>query len=145
MATAVSDRNQAAALLLGQCLLRHGGPLGLRATAVRIVSRRAQGFCWSSTDPTRYNSPFHAYTGAVGAMPRTSATPQLTMREEIIMPHRSVVIMSLLLVGCAVCWQASDASGQGRGGWITLISGPLARLAWAPPIRLSPAVECFAL
>jgi hypothetical protein len=25
------------------------------------------------------------------------------------------------------------------------ISGPLAGLAWAPPIRLSPAVECFAL
>jgi catechol 2,3-dioxygenase-like lactoylglutathione lyase family enzyme len=28
---------------------------------------------------------------------------------------------------------------------IHLISGPLAGLAWAPPIRLSPAVECFAL
>jgi hypothetical protein len=56
-------------------------------------------------------------------MPRTSATPQLTMREEIIMPHRSVVIMSLLLVAFAVFWQTPNTSGQGSGGWITLFDG----------------------
>jgi hypothetical protein len=56
-------------------------------------------------------------------MPRTSATPHLTMREEMTMPHRSVVIMSLLLVGFAVCWQAPNASGQSSGGWITLFDG----------------------
>ena len=39
------------------------------------------------------------------------------------MPYRSVVIMSLLLVGFAVCWQAPQASAQGRGGWITLFDG----------------------
>jgi hypothetical protein len=45
------------------------------------------------------------------------------MREEMTLPHRSVVIMSLLLVGCAVCWQAPNTSGQGSGGWITLFDG----------------------
>jgi hypothetical protein len=39
------------------------------------------------------------------------------------MPHRSVVIVSLLLVGFAVCWPAPHAFGQGRGGWITLFDG----------------------
>jgi hypothetical protein len=39
------------------------------------------------------------------------------------MPHRSVVIMSLLLVGFAVFWQAPNASGQGGGGWVTLFDG----------------------
>jgi hypothetical protein len=75
----------------------------------------------------RYNGPFHAYTGAVGAMLRPSATPHLTMQSdyagEMTMPHRSVVIMSLLLVGFAVFWQAPNASGQGGGGWVTLFDG----------------------
>ncbi len=123
MATSVSGRHQAVALLLGQCLLRHGCSLGLSATAVRMVSRRAQGFCWHSTDPTRYNGPFHACTGEIGAMARPPATTHLTMREETIMQRRSVVIMSLLLVGCAVFWHAYEASGQGSGGWITLFDG----------------------
>lgn len=34
---------------------------------------------------------------------------------------------------------------QGHHLHTLLISGPLAGLAWAPPIRLSLAVECFAL
>jgi Domain of Unknown Function (DUF1080) len=46
----------------------------------------------------------------------------LTIREEITMKRRSIV-MSLLLVGFAVFWHAHDASGQGREGWITLFDG----------------------
>jgi Domain of Unknown Function (DUF1080) len=45
------------------------------------------------------------------------------MREEITMKRRSVVVMSLLLVGFAVLWHAHKASGQGSGGWITLFDG----------------------
>ena len=55
-------------------------------------------------------------------MLRTPATTHLTMREEITMKRRSVV-MSLLLVGFAVFWHAHEASSQGSGGWITLFDG----------------------
>jgi hypothetical protein len=47
----------------------------------------------------------------------------LTMREENTMKRRSVVVMSLFLVGFAVFWHAQAASGQGSGGWITLFDG----------------------
>jgi hypothetical protein len=56
-------------------------------------------------------------------MPRTPATTHLTMWEEIAMNRRSVVVMSLLLMGFAVFWHAHEASGQGSGGWITLFDG----------------------
>jgi hypothetical protein len=45
------------------------------------------------------------------------------MWEEITMNHRSVVVMSLLLIGFAVFWHAHEAAGQGGGGWITLFDG----------------------
>jgi Domain of Unknown Function (DUF1080) len=45
------------------------------------------------------------------------------MREEITMKRRSVIVMSLLLVGLAVFWNGFEASGQGSGGWITLFDG----------------------
>jgi 3-keto-disaccharide hydrolase len=45
------------------------------------------------------------------------------MREEITMKRRSIVIMSLLLVGFAVFWQWHMVSSQGGGGWITLFDG----------------------
>jgi Domain of Unknown Function (DUF1080) len=44
------------------------------------------------------------------------------MREEITMKRRSVVI-SLLLVGCAMFWHVHEVFGQGSGGWITLFDG----------------------
>ena len=56
-------------------------------------------------------------------MPRTPATIHLTMREEITMKCRSVVVISLLLVGFAIFWHAPEASGQGSDGWITLFDG----------------------
>ena len=56
-------------------------------------------------------------------MPQTPATTHLTMREEITMKRRSVVVMSLLLVGFAVFCHVHEASGQGSGGWITLFDG----------------------
>jgi hypothetical protein len=55
-------------------------------------------------------------------MPQSPATTNLTMREEISMKRRSVVI-SLLLVGFAVFWQAHIISSQGSGEWITLFDG----------------------
>jgi hypothetical protein len=45
------------------------------------------------------------------------------MREEITMKRRSVVVMSLLLVGFTVFWHAYEVSGQGSSGWITLFDG----------------------
>jgi hypothetical protein len=45
------------------------------------------------------------------------------MREEITMKRRSVVAMSLLLVGFAVFWHVHEASSQCSGGWITLFDG----------------------
>jgi Domain of Unknown Function (DUF1080) len=45
------------------------------------------------------------------------------MLKEITMKRRSVVIMSLLLVGFAVFWHAHEVSGQGSSGWITLFDG----------------------
>src|SRR5215510_11205976 len=78
---------------------------------------------WQSTYPTRYTGPFQEFTGEVGAMPRTPATTNLTMREEITMKCRTVVVISLLLVGFAVFWHAYEASGQASGGWITLFDG----------------------
>jgi len=56
-------------------------------------------------------------------MPRTPATTHLTMLEEITMKRRSIVVMSLLLVGFAVFWHVHEASGQGSGGWIRLFDG----------------------
>jgi 3-keto-disaccharide hydrolase len=56
-------------------------------------------------------------------MPRTPAPPDQTMREEITMKRRSVVVMSLLLMGFAVFWHAHEAPGQGSEGWITLFDG----------------------
>jgi 3-keto-disaccharide hydrolase len=38
------------------------------------------------------------------------------------MKHR-LVVMSLLLVGLAVVWQAHEASGQSSSGWTTLFDG----------------------
>jgi hypothetical protein len=56
-------------------------------------------------------------------MPRLPETTRLTMREEITMNHRSVIVMSLLLVGFAVFWHVDEASSQGSGGWIVLFDG----------------------
>ncbi len=39
------------------------------------------------------------------------------------MKRRSVVVMSLLLVGFVVFWHGHGASGQGSGGWIPLFDG----------------------
>ena len=39
------------------------------------------------------------------------------------MKCRSVLIMSLLLVGFIMFWHAPETSGQGSGGWITLFDG----------------------
>jgi len=39
------------------------------------------------------------------------------------MKRRSVIVMSLLLVGLAVFWDGFEASGQGSGEWITLFDG----------------------
>jgi hypothetical protein len=56
-------------------------------------------------------------------MPRTPVPTHLTMREEITMKRRSIVVASLLLVGFAVFWHVHETSGQGSGGWITLFDG----------------------
>jgi Domain of Unknown Function (DUF1080) len=56
-------------------------------------------------------------------MPRPPATSHLTVREGNTMNHRSVIVLSLLLVGFTVFWHAHEASGQGSGGWIALFDG----------------------
>jgi hypothetical protein len=56
-------------------------------------------------------------------MPRTPRNNHLHMWKEITMKRRSVIVMSLLLVGLAVFWDGFEASGQASGEWITLFDG----------------------